>query len=205
MSYQSTEKSIITKSYALRAKFLTPLLKFLAAHKVTANHITYFRALIFVIGVMYPLFIMGNIFVAFLVFIFGFWGLDALDGTLARFTNTASDRGRFIDLFVDILAYSIFILGLAYFGAASIFVLFYHVIIHGAVYIMAAIYKNEKAPSDWLIHAEPNLIYLKFIPTFFIGLYALLGINFLNPVYAVINAWMTILLFYYFVKFEQKK
>lgn len=203
MTYQSFEKSVISKTYQWRNKTLAPLLGFLARRKVTANHITYFRALIFVVGVMYPLFIQGNVHLAFIIYLFGFWGLDTLDGALARFTNTASDRGRYIDTFVDILAYSMFILGLAYLGAASVFVFFYHVIVHGALYVMAAVYKNEHQKSDWIIKAEPNLIYIKFIPTFFIGLYAIFDLNLLNIVYAVVNAWMTILLFYYFIKFEQ--
>jgi len=203
MSYQAFEKSIISKTYAWRNKALAPFLGFLARRKVTANHITYFRALIFVVGVMYPLFVRGDIFLAFLVYLIGFWGLDSLDGALARYTNSASDRGRFIDIFVDILAYSILILGLAYLGAASVFVFFYHVIVHGGLYVISAIYKNEDKKSDWIIRAEPNLIYLKFIPTFFIGLYAIFDLNLLNIVYAAVNAWMTILLFYYFIKFEQ--
>lgn len=40
--------------------------------------------------------------------------LDLLDGPLARFQKICSDKGKFIDMFCDILVFSLFVLGLIY-------------------------------------------------------------------------------------------
>jgi phosphatidylglycerophosphate synthase len=204
MSFRESERKFFYWSYDLRNKILAPLLKLLSGMGITANHITFFRVVIFIVGVMYPLFVKGNLTLAVFVYFLGFMLLDTLDGSLARFNNSASDKGRFNDLYVDVLGYSVLIMGLAYLETVGTFILFYHVIIHGALYLISSVYKNENEKSDWIMKAEPNLTYLKFIAMTFIAVLVLFKVNVLDIVFIILNIWMTVLAFYYFIKLQRQ-
>lgn len=196
-TYNQMESGAVQKSYKLREKVFGPLLRFLQRRGVTANHVTYIRALVMLI-IMYFMFIRLSLVVSSIIYFVVFWGLDAIDGALARHAGTASDHGKFNDVIIDQTSYSLFLMGLAFLGKADVFLLFLHVILSGLVYTLAIIVKNFHKPTDWLIHAEPNLMYLKVIASMPILLLVLFKFNVMNLTFFALNIWMTILAFYYF-------
>lgn len=204
VNYRQVERNFFEVTQNIRAIVFLPLLKILHALKITANMITIFRGIIFIPAVMFPLFIYNNVKLAVILYFLVFWLLDMIDGSLARYSRTESDRGKFIDTVVDMLGHSFFCMGLAYSGVASPFIMFYQVIINAAVYLVAILYKNEGQPTDWIIRPEANLTYLKYIPYTFVVLYVWKNIDFINPVFSLINSLSTILFVYYFVQFIRK-
>lgn len=200
--YNQMESSSVEKSYKWRAKFFGPLLRFLQRRGVTANQITYLRALVLLV-IMYFMFIRLSLVTSSIIYFLVFWGLDAIDGALARHAGTASDHGKFNDVIIDQTSYALFLMGLAFLGKADVFLLFLHVILSGLVYILAVIVKNFHRPTDWLIHAEPNLMYLKVIASVPILLLVLFKLNIMNLTFFALNIWMTILAFYYFTALQR--
>ena len=205
MSYKKVETKFFEKSYEWRNKYYGPMLKFLHKKGVTADHITYARALVFIVGVMYPLFVTGNILLATIIYFFGFWLLDTLDGAVARYAKKDSDRGKFNDILIDIMGYSIFVMGIAFLGFSSVFIMFYNVIIHGALWVIAIALHNENEKSDWVIRPESNLSYFKIIAHIFVAAFVLFGVNWLDAVYGLLNVWMTITFIIKYVQFQNQK
>lgn len=204
MTYREIERKFFNVSRDMRELVLQPLLKILTFLKISANQITYARVFIFVFGVMYPLFVKGELMIAILFYFFGFWLLDMLDGQLARHTKTDNDKGKFIDVYVDMMGYSFFIMGLAFLGVANIFILFYHVIIHGAVYIISIVQKNELVKSDWIIKPEANLVYFKFLAHLLVVIFIFLQINWMDLGFIILNIFMTISTIVYFIKMQKQ-
>ncbi len=204
MSYRTTERTFYARSSQLRERLFAPLLKFLAHYRITANHITFIRMALFVALVVYPLFVRGALVFATVMYFAVFWLLDTLDGQLARYTNTSSDKGKFNDVFVDQLGYAIYIMGLAFAGVSDLFILFYHVIISGAVYVLAIVQKNETQPSDWLVRPEPNLSYFKLIAHLAIIILLLFGINLVDLTFGFLNIWMTLAAVIYFYRLQHQ-
>jgi phosphatidylglycerophosphate synthase len=197
MGYTDLEKKIVQKTYTWRNRFMGPLLSTLTKWGMTANKITYFRALI-TVGMLYELFVRGSFNGAIIVYVI-FLLLDGLDGALARFQNASSDKGKFNDILIDQLTYALLTFGMAFLAIGSTGLLFFHVIISGTVYLLAVLAKNINKPSDWLIHAEPNLMYLKSFATIGLILLVIFKINVVDIFVFILNIWMTVLAFYYFV------
>jgi phosphatidylglycerophosphate synthase len=89
--------------------------------------------------------------------------LDSVDGALARFQKNESDRGKFFDIFVDLIA---FIVILSTFttdigSAALVYATSWSV---GALWLLATIYKEEGHTSDWIIKPYPREIFTVIIP-----------------------------------------
>lgn len=201
-SYNQMESAAVQRSYKLREKIFGPLLRFLQRRGVTANQITYVRALVMMV-IMYYMFIKLSLVIASVIYFIVFWGLDTIDGALARHAGTASDHGKFNDVLIDQTSYCLFLMGLAFLGKADVFLLFLNVILSGLVYTLAVIVKNFHRPTDWLIHAEPNLMYLKVVASVPILLLILFKINVMNLTFFALNIWMTILAFYYFAVLQR--
>jgi len=200
--YSQFERSAVEQSYTARQKFFGPLLRFLQRRGVTANQVTFFRGFV-MIAVMYLMFIRMSLGWATLIYFGVFWMLDTIDGALARHAGSASDHGKFNDVIIDQTSYALFIMGLAFLGGADVFLLFLNVILSGLVYLLAVIVKNFHRPTDWLIHAEPNLIYLKIIAFTPLFILLIFHINILNLVFFALNIWMTCLAFYYFAALQR--
>lgn len=88
-----------------------PLAKFLSKLGVTANQVTVVSFLISILSAYY--FSQGDLRTGILA-----WWLsrllDGLDGVLARYTNSASLFGGFLDITLDMLAYSAVIIGFSF-------------------------------------------------------------------------------------------
>ena len=87
----------------LRDNFFSPFARFLSGAGITANHITNLRlvlgVLFFIFFFSYPFFAIALITVA--------WILDGIDGPLARVQKSESAKGKFLDIFVDLILYAL--------------------------------------------------------------------------------------------------
>ncbi len=89
--------------------------------------------------------------------------LDAVDGALARFAKTASDRGKFIDVFADQLTFSLLAVGLLRLLPELSIALTVSAFAIPALYLLVAVADNEKKPSDWLIRPQARLTVYKIV------------------------------------------
>ena len=89
--------------------------------------------------------------------------LDAFDGTVARYQKIASDRGKFIDVLVDQITFSLLCLGLIRLLPELSLVLAISAFVIPLVYVMTMVYKNENKPSDWIIKPKARLTIYKII------------------------------------------
>lgn len=108
--------------------------------------------------------------------------IDMLDGALARHTHTASDRGKFTDVLMDSINFTLFIIGLVYAGILSGLVATVYVYFMLLVKVLMIIRKNIARHTDWLIHpmagAFPNVfVYSSYI---LFLLYVLFDSNYLT-------------------------
>jgi len=146
--------------YLKIAKFrdliLRPLLRFLSWLHITPNMLTYSEIIIMF---LFILFIQKNLILSSIFLLLAIL-FDSIDGPLARFQKIDSDKGKFIDVFIDILVFVMFIWGLIYanllnelIGSILIFTLPFS-------RIFRIIYNNQFLKSDWLFKAWAG-----FIPT----------------------------------------
>lgn len=183
-----------------RAKYFRPILKLLVKLKVTPNKLTTFR-LIFVFPLAYY-FYLNNLWGVLVVYLL-FWLLDLFDGALARYLNTQNDKGRFFDSVVDNFMYGFLILGFIYLQAAWVWLLAYNILLELTVQVLATIKKRAGQPSDWLIKVTPDAPYFKTLAHAGLFLF-FLGYDYLNIIFIVLNIWLTLTAFYYFVAIQKK-
>jgi phosphatidylglycerophosphate synthase len=167
-----------------REKFFRPILKDLKKMGITANMLSNLR--IFLVLLFLPIFFYNKFAGALLMLFILF--LDSLDGSLARYSKNASDRGKFIDISVDHLVYSIIAVTLLAFKV-------------DVFYILATIKKQEFEESDWIIKPYPQLSYLKTLPVlaFLIASFLTLNPILINWALALPNLVATLLVIYYFI------
>ncbi|MDD2757909.1 MAG: CDP-alcohol phosphatidyltransferase family protein [Patescibacteria group bacterium] len=147
-------------SQVWRGRLFRPILFVLTQAKITADRLTNFRLILGIVAVYFYFFTdRQNLAV-------GLWLtaiiLDVLDGSLARYQNKASDRGKFLDVFVDNILFCFLLFFILDFSG-SIFLVFYNLFILPIVYLLAIIKKQEFLPSDWLIKPYPKVTYVKAV------------------------------------------
>jgi phosphatidylglycerophosphate synthase len=186
-----------------RDAFLLPVIKILDRLGISANNLSITK--IFFVC-LYLLLIESNFTLAVFLLIFGGVLLDFLDGPLARYTNTASDRGKFIDMFSDHLVYTLFIWGLMIVKIGSPLTLSYNIIIITAFYLIIIINKNESKESNWLIKPVARANYYKSAFEIAIILHIIFNMNefIFNQVIVIINILITIHFLYHLINFSQK-
>lgn len=145
-----------TKTEVWREQLCKPFLQYTNFHPHT---ITTFR-LFLAIG--FPFLITSNPVIAWILISISIT-LDAIDGTVARYQKIASDRGKFIDVFVDQITFSLLCLGLMRLLPELSLVLATCAILVPLVYVITMVYKNENKPSDWIIKPKARLTIYKII------------------------------------------
>ena len=176
-------KKFTNFSRTWRSKAFLPLLKILAAFKITADGITIFR-LLFLLPVIYY-FSQANLGGA-LIFYILFWFFDLLDGALARYLGQANDKGRFLDTLVDNFGYAVLIISMIFVQGAWPWLLASNILLEVTVQILAIMKNNRQLKSDWLIKAEGNLPYFKTI-SHLVLLAFYFGFDYLNFSYLLLN------------------
>lgn len=132
------------------------------------------------------------------ILLLGILLLDIFDGSFARFQKRDSDRGKFIDIFVDHIIYSCILFALFKFTVSPKLIA-YNLFIVSVAYILATIKKEEFKKSDWIIKPYPRLTYLKAIVIipFLFKTFEVMDI--LSESLIVANSLATLLSIYYFI------
>ena len=108
--------------------------------------------------------------------------MDVLDGCLARALHVASDRGKFIDVLVDNINFTIFSIGLLNVFLVSPLTTVLYVYCMLLVKILMILKKNITKKTDWIIKpmvgAYPNIFVYSSYSLF--ALYVLGDINYLE-------------------------
>ena len=194
MNFTNWYKKYKDSSYKWRAKYFQPLLKLLAKWKVTPNQITTWR-LLFILPLIYY-FYFGNLLGCFIFYVL-FWLTDLLDGSLARYLNTSSDKGRFLDSVVDNFMYAVVIAGFIYLLPGSAWLLAANIILELFVQLLATVAKCRTIPSDWLIKVLPDAPYFKTLAHLALFLY-FCGVDLINPLFIILNLWLLGAALYYY-------
>ncbi|QTN31492.1 CDP-alcohol phosphatidyltransferase family protein [Akkermansiaceae bacterium] len=146
--YSGGEAGFMAWSQGLRAALLDPLLHALTWAHVTANHITVASllcglAFVPAFGLVAPWLAFSLLFLHVL--------LDGLDGPLARFRGTASDRGSFTDTMVDQLVVSVVMIAMIHSGHAGLWPGSLYIFFYLLVVTFAFIRNALKQPYSWLL------------------------------------------------------
>lgn len=144
----------------------------------------------------------GNLW-GVLVFYLLFWFLDLIDGALARYLGVQNDKGRFFDSVVDNFMYGFAILGFIYLGIGFAWLLAYNILIEYITQLLITVKKCKKLPTDWLIHIAPDAPYFKTLGHAALLLFVF-GFNVINPVFFVLNTWLTLTAVYYLIIINQQ-
>ncbi len=153
MTFGPDFEQLQRKTEEWRERLFKPLLKLLLALHVSANDISTFRI---ILAAAFPWLITTRPQLAW-------WcmgvsiALDALDGAVARYAKKDSDRGKFIDVLADQITFSLLAVGMIRIWTAQSLPLAFLALLIPATYLMVAVAKNERLPSDWLIKPRAQL------------------------------------------------
>ena len=179
-------------------KLLRPLVYVLTKLRLSAVAITYFSLLLML---SYLFFIKKNSYWALLFLLLALF-FDIVDGSLARYQGNNSDRGKFIDMFNDIIIFALFVWGLIYGGYLSGLtgMTLASTLIISKVLRIA--YFSAILKSDWHFKAfagfTPNsLVYLCYFAFF---LLVLSGLNLLSEFGIIISVFLFLDIFLYYLK-----
>ena len=145
--YSDGEAAFMNWTQALRGQLFFPLLYALTKLGIRATHVTFISM---IIGLSFcPVFLSGHIFSAFIL-LFAHVLLDGLDGPLARFNGSDSNRGSFTDTMADqivVTATTVTLIHTRHAGLwpGSLYLFFYTCVV-GFAFVRNAI----AAPYSWL-------------------------------------------------------
>jgi phosphatidylglycerophosphate synthase len=187
------------KSQEWRAIIYQPILQFLTALKIKANTITNFRL---ILGLVFLYVFTLNPKIASLLLLLTIF-LDSFDGSLARYQNTQSDRGKFLDVVVDHAIYVLMLFSFISLGVNGLNVAI-NIWIVGMSYFLAVIYKQENKSSDWIIKPYPKLSYLRLINVLVFYLFIWFEKDWLDQGLLISNLLATFLSLYYWIRIQKR-
>lgn len=145
--YSDGEGKFMEWSQSLRGHILNPLLKILSKLGLTASHITFLSLLA---GLAFcPLFIWNDKLIAFALLLLHVL-LDGLDGPLARFQGTASNRGSFTDTIVDQIVVTVTAITMIQAQHAGIWPGSLYIFFYAIVVVFAFVRNALDSPYSWL-------------------------------------------------------
>lgn len=161
--YAGGERRFMEWGQKLRGEILSPILKILLELNITANHLT-FLSLIAGLGaaLAFKFSILLGLFLLLLHVL-----LDGLDGPLARYSNTASNRGSFTDTAADQLVILAIMLVLVNLKIAEPEAALIYVTAYTTVVGFAIIRNTLDIPYSWLVRPR-FLIYAWLVVEFWI-------------------------------------
>lgn len=171
------EEKIYSTLVAIRTSFFKPANRLLTAIGVNADILSYLGVLVMV-GYIFAL--PDNLMLAFWL-LFVRMIIDIMDGPLARFQHTDSDRGKFVDVLMDNLAFALFIFGIVRSGLLDGLTGSIYLFATELVVLLMIIRYNFKHKSDWYFYASAgsypyNFIYASYL---LFTVYAFGGNNYL--------------------------
>lgn len=173
------EEKIYTAGTELRNSAFKPLNRFLTALGIGADTVSYFGLFLMIVFVLV---LPEHPMTAFWL-LFGRMLADIVDGPLARFQHTDSDRGKFVDVLMDNLAFALFIFGVLKAGLLNPLPALAFLFLTELVVVLMIIRYNLKHKSkDWHFYASAGsfpyiLVYAAY---FLFSVYAFGGHNWLD-------------------------
>ena len=193
--YSAGERSWMEYGQQLRAYWLGPLLKLMAAARITPDHLTLVSL---ILGLAFlPTWLFDRPVPA-IILLWLHVAMDGLDGPLARFQNCASPRGSFTDSFCDQIVVSAVTIALMMkspgvsIAAGSTFL-----VVYLGVLAISMVRNTLQIPYSWLL--RPRLIVYATIPMQLVA-----AVNFLEPLMWACDAVMALKLMTGFLKLRQK-
>jgi phosphatidylglycerophosphate synthase len=145
--YSGGEGGFMKWSQDLRGRLLDPLIRRMAGAGLRANHITLLSLLA---GLAFcPAILWGHPFAAFALLLLHVL-LDGLDGPLARFSGSASNRGSFTDTMADQLVVTATAITVIHSGHASLWPGGLYLFFYTVVVAFAFVRNAMSAPYSWL-------------------------------------------------------
>lgn len=188
------------ESIKFREKYFLPVLQLLAMLRITPNQITLFRLVLIVPIAFY--FVTESLS-GVLIFYVIFWLLDLFDGSLARYLNKQSDKGRFLDTLVDNFTYGMLMAGMIHLQVTWLWLLALNIVLEYSAQILAILYKQGGKPSDFIIKAQADLPYFKSISHLALLMYYL-GFDYLAIIYYLVDLALLATAGYYLYKLLPK-
>ena len=171
------EQKIYERMAEMRTTLFKPLVRVLDKVGVTPNMVSY-TGVLFMCGFAYfvaadPWFAMWLGVVAVV--------LDLIDGPLARYQKTTSDKGKFIDMICDSVVFTLFCVGLVYAGLVNSLVAMVFVYVMLMNKVLRCIRNGVFFKSKWFFKAVAG-----FVPNLIVGVmygvfvfYVFSGLNWL--------------------------
>ena len=160
--YSAQEEAMMNTSQIWRGKILLPILKFLTFCKVRPNHLTY---LSLVSGIAFCFIFCfefkGAKFISFVMLAIHVL-LDGIDGPLARYTQTASNRGSFTDSMADQLVVAFTTIALIYAGNIRVIAGGLYLFLYTMVVVFAMVRNSLSIPYNWLVRPR-FIVYAWFL------------------------------------------
>jgi phosphatidylglycerophosphate synthase len=157
--YSGGESSLMQWSQTLRGRLAKPLLVMLVKLRVTPNRLTLLSLLA---GLSFcPVFLWSSKLVAFGLLLAHVL-LDGLDGPLARFTHTASNRGSFTDTTADQVVVAFSTVTFIHAGYAGVWPGGLYIFFYGIVVIFAMVRNALAIPYSWLV--RPRFLVYAWVP-----------------------------------------
>ncbi len=153
------EERLYVQARAWRGAMVRPAVVFFSAIGVSADLMSYIGLGLVMLS---TIFMSGQLTLSLAILAVALFA-DNLDGEIARYRGTASDKGKFTDVVVDNVTFTVFMLGMAYAGFVS--GLLAGMVIYAMLLCRTfmVIKKNVTKETDWLIK-----VYAGFFPNFFV-------------------------------------
>lgn len=159
--YSKLEMGFMVRGQNIRAKILKPLLQYVKEKGVTPDHITILSLISGILGAL----LIGSANEIALLMIFLHVAFDGIDGPLARYTKTDSNKGTFTDTACDqiviaVIAFSLIDAAIITPLSGGVYVLLYTVVVG-----FSMVRNAMGIPYAWLI--RPRFLLYLWLPVEF--------------------------------------
>ncbi|MBP9669140.1 MAG: CDP-alcohol phosphatidyltransferase family protein [Candidatus Pacebacteria bacterium] len=153
------EEQLYVQARSWRGTIVQPAVVFFSAIGVSADLMSYIGLGLVILSAAL---MSSNVSLALVILAVALFA-DNLDGEIARYRGTASDKGKFTDVVVDNVTFTVFMFGMAYAGFVS--GLLAGIVVYAMLLCRTfmVIKKNVTKETDWLIK-----VYAGFFPNFFV-------------------------------------
>lgn len=189
--FSESEKKSVKKFSQFRDKAFLPIIKLLDSLKFTPDGLSLLSLLV-LSGFIY--FANKNIYYA-LIFVAIHVIFDSLDGGLARYQKSASNKGAIFDIVVDQMAMVIGVLTLIYFSMIDPFWSAFYMVSYIIMIIFLVLLNALGNPVKYIIRTKYFFFIILFIDAYF-------GTNLLRPFLIIFSLYMTCSSIYLIGKFR---
>lgn len=202
-SDDSFSERFYLKNKTIRARLFKPLLFALSSLHITADTLTNLRLLtgIFSFGLVfwgkisYQFF--ASLMLASLI-------VDGIDGSLARYQKTDSDRGKFIDVGVDFINQCLLTISFLLVEGDLALLVAYHILVFSLAVLFSAVKNSEFKKTDWIIRPQTGFGVIFHINGVAFWGFAYFHINIIREILAVGSIIFTAISLYAFFYIQMR-